>query len=103
MPAVELRVIGQCELIPSALDCRMSHSVHCRHITDQLPFVLPGCRQVHASPNSMMTQELHITSFGEIFSYQMPREAKSCLLHDEGALFCGPGIPSTKQKSVESK
>ena len=66
--------------------------------------IIPSNSQSKApSRRSMMTQELHLTSFGEIFSYHMPREAEFCLLHDAGALFCGPGIPSTKQKSVESK
>ena len=97
MPAVKLRVIGQRKLIPSALNRRASHSIRCRHLPDRIPFALPGGWQVHASPSSITTQELHLANFCDIIGYQTPRKTQLRLLRDAVALFCRPSIPSDKR------
>ena len=92
-PAIELRRFGQRQLLPNALNGGESESVHRRHLRAQIQITLPLLWQVHAAMNSVMTQQLHITSLADTLGQQMPSESELRLLHHTGDASHGALIP----------
>ena len=63
------------------------------HLRAQIQITLPLFWQAHAAMNSVMTQQLHLTSLVDTLGQQMPRESELRLLHHTGDASNGALIP----------